>query len=254
MDCGGRCGHLQPFALTCVGKCDILLSSFKADCVGLLKNSIIQTGGFVSKKNKYADKVARRNKERSHDGGNLEEKETSLQPIVAEVSLRVPVISERWANHFCAGVVVRKIGALWYVAGVTDSRYPTEVKLPGGTNSDDRRETDIDTLRRELQEEIGIEVPAEPSACQRVCRCERHGGHIQYFFFVRSWYGDWKSEPFADNSHIITPRTMTLADFWPNCFEGHREPFQKAVRWIAREKATTEPDFAEQARAAGIIQ
>lgn len=229
-------------------------SVVEADCAGLLKNSKIQTGGFVSKKNKYADKVARRNQERTQSGESLEERETFPSSTVAEVAAKTPAISQQCPSHFCAGVVVRKIGDLWYLAAVTDSRYPTEVKLPGGTNSDDRRETDIDTLRRELQEEIGIEVPAEPSVCQRVCRCERHGGHIQYFFFVRRWYGDWKSEPFADNSHTITPRTMTLTDFWPNCFEGHREPFQKVVRWIAREKATTEPDFAEQARAAGIIQ
>lgn len=196
----------------------------------------------------YSEKVRRRNRE--------PDKEPDEPPDTPAVPPRPePVESpklEPERSHFCAGVLVQKVEGVWCVIGITDLRFPDDVKIPGGTNKHSLWEDKSQTLCRELGEELlikatGFEQVHEPPP-------KPESNHTQYFFAVYEWEGKPRLGSFDDTDGVtLEVKRLPLDEFWRRCFVRHKLAFKKAIEWLAREKFRDEPDFAFQAGRAGII-
>ncbi len=197
----------------------------------------------------YSDKVKRRAREQNAVSPiPREPQKPETMPVINSLP-----ITNASAKHFCAGVLYKKRGdGVWCVAGITDKRFPDDVRIPGGTNKNAAWEQPLQTLCRELGEELLVTMCPE-SCCSQVHSVSKHD-HTQFFFVVRLWSGDLREGWFQDSDREeLFARWIPLAEFWHKCFRNHREGFQKAVAKIADEKQAAEPEFFGQAIQAGII-
>lgn len=161
------------------------------------------------------------------------------------------------SDHFCAGILFDKRDGVWCIAGVTDKRYPTQVRIPGGTNKFAAQETRFQTLCREIGEELLVTL--DPTQTHDPIHSLPKGrGHMQYFFVVKNenlkkgdevrvgvWFPDRDGE-------MLIANWWTLSKFCQSCgLPNHLTAFLKAVEATARNSA--DRTFREQAEAARLI-
>ena len=129
-------------------------------------------------------------------------------------------------SHFCAVVlIVLMSNGLYKIVGVTSKRYPKEVKLPGGTNKRNTSETVLQTLIREIWEEVGIK-----SSNQRLVHTEKISeDHTQYFYVCTSdLAGNEFKEPRMvqeEDGDELTVKFWDLEKFDEVCFKKTQEGF-----------------------------
>ena len=189
----------------------------------------------------YSDKLRKR-----ADGRSVQ---TSSEPPV--VSSVTPTSGEPPVSHFSAGVICQKVGGVWHIAGITDSRFPTDVRVPGGTNKNASWENPPQTLCRELGEELEIDVLPSADFCKLVHVVPKKS-RVQYFYAVAKYCKTVRCGEFRDSDGAtLTVRWVSLEEFWQRCFSNHKDGFQKAIELFAREN----PDstFREQAIDAEIL-
>jgi len=139
-------------------------------------------------------------------------------------------------NHFSAGYIFQKIEGIWYVLVVKDKRF-NEPKAAGGMSEDD--EDSITTLRRELRQELGVDV-IEAVIVHEVNK----GDHTQYFFLVTEVRGlpaiDEKRELREIKAGVpgdaLDMSWVTLDEFSRRVYKGQYEAFQKAVKKMAEDR------------------
>lgn len=192
---------------------------------------------------KYSDKLKLRNRLKSlAPPASFVDDKLAVKPTTQQQS--------NPNNHFSAGVICQKVNEVWCVAGITDQRFPNDVRIPGGTNKNALWENSIQTLCRELGEEL--DVKADPEECCGLVHTVVKGCHKQYFFVVRHWSGTLRCGEFKDTDGIIlTVRWVPMREFWQRCFRNHRDGFQTAIKIIAKENI--DPTFKKQAEQAEII-
>lgn len=196
-----------------------------------------------------SSKYAAKQKRLQEEARRLDRQPQALQ-VATPIQVSPPAPTS--SDHFSAGVIYQKAGEVWYIAGITDQRFPNDVRIPGGTNKNAPWETTLQTLCRELGEELKIDVNEEQAKSCSLVNMVRKGAHTQYFFIVRNWSGTLKEGEFRDSdSQVLNVRWVSLYDFWQKCFKNHREGFQKAIVLIAKEHP--DPTFREQAMEAGIV-
>lgn len=206
-------------------------------------------------KSKYATKVAQRGK---NPTPSLPTPPQPAAPAPAPVTVKLvatkPIQTQtpeiNSSKHFSAGVICFRVEEVWCVAGITDRRFPADLRIPGGTNKNAPWETPLQTLCRELGEELNIE--ADPATCCGRVHTVSKGSHTQYFFLVRNWSGTLREGEFSDSDgETLTARWVPLREFWRRCFRNHREGFKKAIEVVV--KAHPDPTLREQAEEAEII-
>jgi 8-oxo-dGTP pyrophosphatase MutT (NUDIX family) len=151
-------------------------------------------------------------------------------------------------NHFSAGVFFGKNpqDGKWYVLGATDSRFPTGVKIPGGTNKDENANFLLDekpgnTLVREFIEETGLKPEGEFDKVHSVTLPARKLGetdHTRYFYLVRKVVGIFpfgSVKEFRDDKDDVKVRWWNLQDFEKAIFRfpNHKEGYVKAFLQMA---------------------
>lgn len=200
---------------------------------------------------KYSDKMLQRKKELTSKVDVV-----STPAVVATVPSVQTTSQPHFSDHFSAGIIYQKRSdGVWCVAGITDSRFPRDVRIPGGTNKNATWENHFQTLCRELGEELMIMVdPRNPFPY--VYRVPTRGRHVQFFYVVRDWTGQLRDgnekEKFKDSDgEELLSQWVPLGEFWKRCFKGHREAFQKGIVAIVRDHP--DPTFADQAVEAGIV-
>ena len=191
---------------------------------------------------KYSEKLKRRKSETTPIG-------VPLGVPYATPSCQQKQHTSGTSGHFCAGVICQKMDGFWCFAGITDERFPNDIRIPGGTNKNAPWEEVIKTLHRELGEELGVVI--EDDSCAEVHSVNKRG-HTQHFFIVRKWNGLLRVGPFKDSDGAsLVIKWVTLAEFWRRCFKNHQHGFWAAVQSIAAE--IQDQSFVLQARGAGII-
>jgi len=138
-------------------------------------------------------------------------------------------------DHFAAGAffAFNPDGWEWYVLGVTNIRYPSIVKLPGGTNKEFPKETPGETLKREFKEETGLKTLGE---FLQVYSVRIPGGvlgsmHTKYFYLVKKISGDFPFgdvREFDDGGCKLRVRWWNLQDFERALLTNHKDGFTKA--------------------------
>jgi 8-oxo-dGTP pyrophosphatase MutT (NUDIX family) len=126
---------------------------------------------------------------------------------------------------------VDELGHIVFLLAPTRSRFEPrhlEYKLPGGKSEND--ETPFETLRRELCEEIGLEVTtAYPTHYYRVPHDKGTGWHYRFFFSC---------------GRLVEPIDLRYSfrpTFWPgwyglefainNIYHTHQEALESEIRW-----------------------
>ncbi len=149
------------------------------------------------------------------------------------------------SDHFSAGVYFSfdTKDNRWKVLGATDSRFPNDAKIPGGTNKDDEtkeliEETPGDTLKREFYEETGFRTNGECLQAHFVKIPGRVKGtiHTRYFYLVKNATGNFPFDfirEFTDDKDKIKVRWWTLQDFEKALLINHRNGFVKAFLAMA---------------------
>jgi len=151
-------------------------------------------------------------------------------------------------NHFCAGIFfgLNSADGKWSVLGATDSRYPENVKIPGGTNKDEKanfllEEKPGNTLIREFIEETGLKPEGEFNKVHSVTLPARKLGdtpHTRYFFLVRKVVGIFpfsSVKEFRDDKDDVKVRWWNLEEFEKAIFRfpNHKEGYVKAFLAMA---------------------
>ncbi len=132
-------------------------------------------------------------------------------------------------NHFSAGYIFQKIDNVWYVLTVQDKRF-RDLKAAGGMSADG--EDPIATLRRELRQELGVEV-INAVLVHEVSKTN----HVQYYFLVTEVSGlptlDEKRELREIKAGVpgdaLDMRWATLEEFSRRVYKGQYEAFSRAV-------------------------
>ena len=138
-------------------------------------------------------------------------------------------------NHFCAGYIFQKIDGIWYALIVKDRRFK-EPKAAGGMSADG--EDPGATLRRELRQELGVDVVSAVFVHEVNKR-----NHTQYFFLVTEVNGlpaiDEKRELREIKAGVpgdaLDMSWVTLEEFSQQIYKGQFEAFSKAVIKMAEE-------------------
>ena len=139
-------------------------------------------------------------------------------------------------NHFSAGYIFQKIENVWYVLTVQDERF-RDLKAAGGMSADG--EDPITTLRRELRQELGVEV-IDAVLVHEVDK----KNHIQYYFLVTNVSGlptlDEKRElreiKAGVPGDVLHMCWATLDEFARRVYKGQYEAFSKAVIKMAEDR------------------
>jgi 8-oxo-dGTP pyrophosphatase MutT (NUDIX family) len=132
-------------------------------------------------------------------------------------------------NHFSAGYIFKKIDDIWYVLSIKDKRF-NEPKAAGGMS--EVGEDPIATLRRELRQELGVDV-INAVLVHEVGK----QNHTQYFFLITEVSGlpaiDEKRElreiKAGVPGDVLDMSWVTLDEFSKKVYKGQREAFSKAV-------------------------
>ena len=108
-----------------------------------------------------------------------------------------------------AGLIVRD-GKLLICQRTKHQAMPLKWEFPGGKIEDG--EQPIDALRRELEEELGIEARIEDELV-RVRHTYRNGGSVELrFFLVREFAGEVENRIFKD-VRWVAPAELPAYDF-----------------------------------------
>lgn len=135
------------------------------------------------------------------------------------------VMFQKFPNkYFSAGIFFRENNGVSEVFSVQDELH-AELKFPGGSSKDDRDKDEVDTLERELKEELKISIRVATG----VHSDNRGLGHVKHFFLVTKYDGEIKSGVFWDDKEQKMGRWVSLAEFGKHSFH-HREAFRHALK------------------------
>jgi len=127
-------------------------------------------------------------------------------------------------RYYSAVAIFEKRSEVWGVYAVTEPGR-AEMKFPGGTSKDHLDADPIDTLDREIDEELHIGIRVAP--CFFV---EKRGlGHEKHFFLVLKYDGVIREGRFLDDYAEKMLRWVSLPEFSRNCLH-HREAFRRALK------------------------
>jgi ADP-ribose pyrophosphatase YjhB (NUDIX family) len=140
------------------------------------------------------------------------------------------------SSHFSGGFyAVKKEDGKYQIVGITSTRFPEEVKLPGGTNKNAQWETPEQTLIREFSEETGL-------APVSFLKIHEHlsNGHTKNFFLCTKVEGKLNLEPKREpDGDEIVIKLWDLTEFHRHCFKNYRLAFLKGCCELAK----TDRDF-----------
>jgi ADP-ribose pyrophosphatase YjhB (NUDIX family) len=158
-------------------------------------------------------------------------------------------------DHFSAGIVFGfdEKDYVWKVIGATDMRFANGVKVPGGTNKDDKNilmtnETPEETLKREMKEETNLSVSEYELVHSYIIPGRMPGTkHTRNFFLVKSFSGSFPFETkinIEDGKDEVQTKWWNLGEFEIAIFKfpNHKEGYVRAFLAMAKsdEKFRTE--------------
>lgn len=114
-------------------------------------------------------------------------------------------------SHFSAVLIWREgEDGREYLVIEYDSGEGTQIKFPGGTNTDHPGETPLETAHRECRDEVSLVMPKDP-ALMYSSRPKRsqdgNGMHLQHFFLIRfeDCAGNMRLEPKREGTDNLSP-------------------------------------------------
>jgi ADP-ribose pyrophosphatase YjhB (NUDIX family) len=138
-------------------------------------------------------------------------------------------------SHFASGVIFAFYPQekKWYILGATVKGFPMiRVKIPGGTNNEFPKETPLETLKREVKEEMELEVINSTVVHSYNVSGKISGDiHTRYFYLVTKFSGKFPIKyvhDFDDDGDAVSVKWWTVEDMDTFIFQNHKDGFEKA--------------------------
>jgi 8-oxo-dGTP pyrophosphatase MutT (NUDIX family) len=136
-------------------------------------------------------------------------------------------------SHFSAGFILKKFGDDWYALVVQDKRF-RDLKAAGGMWIEG--ESPLDTLRRELRQELGVELVGAELVYE-----VSTNGHTKHFFLATEVNGlpaidekrELKEIRAGKPGDILEMRWMKMLEFADRIYSGQIPAFAKAITQMA---------------------